>query len=167
MNRNPNLNLATGNNFQLVFSQLPFDDETPKDFVLHVYETVLPGISFSEDIQSWQGWDLKSIVSNLNFNNWTINFDVDENFSNWIKIFDWMNHINNNKDKAGNSLKNYCIDSSLVIYDNYGKSILKFNFSNMFPLDLGDIILSYRQGDVYLTSTSTFVYTNYQIDKNI
>jgi len=165
MDRNPNLNVSSSNNFQLTFGKLPSDNEITKNFVLHVYETVIPGVSFTESIESWQGFDIKYITSNLNYNNWTVNFDVNEHFENWLKILEWMQMINNNINVAGNSLDQYAIDASLSIYDNWGTHIINFIFHSMFPINLGDINMSFRDADANLYSTATFVYNYYSIDK--
>jgi hypothetical protein len=49
MNDCINLNKASGNNFQIVFPLLPFEDSIfkTKELVLNIYDTVLPGMNFS------------------------------------------------------------------------------------------------------------------------
>lgn len=160
-----NLNIASGNNFQLHFPVLPYskDLQDSKDLVLHVYGAILPGVNFDATPHSWQGFDTKRIDSNLIFTDLTVDFLVTEDMRNWISVFKWMAFINNNKDKISGAPKEYTIDSNLVVSDNYGTEILKVKFINMCPIDLNAVNLSYRDGETVLESTCTFAYDRFEI----
>ena len=155
--------VASENSFQLVIPKLPFEDEVNREFILQIYDTVLPGLSFDEEETHWQGFYLPNIIGKIRFDKWKIGFDVDENFNNWNRIFTWMKFINNNKDKAGETLKNYVIDSNLLVFDNYENVVLKAMFKNVFPISLGSTNFSSREGENYLKSEVELGYTYFDI----
>jgi len=157
------LNLASGNNFQLIFPDMPGQETTNELFSLNIYETIIPEVSFAENITNWQGWDFKFVTSNMDFATWSFNFDINEKFENWKKIFKWMLVINNNKDKAGASLDEYAIDSSLYITDNYNNTILNLKMINTIPLSLGSVTISHRDGENYLSSVCTLSYSYFDL----
>ena len=159
------LNLASENNFQLVFPKIPTETVVDRELVLNIYETVFPGVSFETNESHWQGWVLPAVLSNMRFEEWTVSFDIDEIFDNWKRLFDWMWYINNNKDKAGETLKNYAIDATLFVYDNYGNIVIKGIFTSLFPRTLDGVNLSTREGEKYLTSKVIFDYIYFELEK--
>jgi hypothetical protein len=160
-----NLNLASANNYQLIIPKLPADIDIDRSFVLNIYETVIPAISFGENIISWQGFRHKAITEALNFEPWETRFIIDEQFDNWYKLYTWLTFINNNKDKAGDAIANYAIDASLLIYDNYQRPVMKIKFVSLIPLNLAGATLTHRQGETFLESSCTFVYDYFDVDK--
>lgn len=157
------INLASGNNFQLSFPVIPGNDKIDRLLTLNVFETIIPDVTFSEDMQHWQGWDFKHITSNLDFAAWTFEFSIDENFENWKKIFNWMKFINNNRDKVGENINEYMVDASLSINDNYDNIIMELKFVNVFPTSLGTVTLSDKDGEQYLMTSVTLLYTYFDI----
>ncbi len=95
------LNLASANNFQVIFPRLPNETSVDRKLVLYAYGSILPAVSFNETILNWQGWEVKSINSNLQYEQWNIQFAVDSKFNNWKRLYSWMAYINNNKDVGG------------------------------------------------------------------
>lgn len=156
------INLASENSFQLVFPKLPHQDVIDREFVLHIYQTVLPGLSFDREDRNWQGFVVPTVSGNLSFEEWTTAFDVDEEFRNWRSVFEWMKHINNNKDKAGEDFKKYIVDADMFVYDNYERLVVKALFRNLFPISLGGVTFSTREGEQYLTTEVTFAYTYFE-----
>lgn len=161
-----NLNLGSGNNFQLYFPVLPFSStiQDSKDLSIHVYGSIIPGVNFDSTPHSWQGWDMKRLDSNLIFQDLTIEFSVTEDFRNWLVLFEWMTNINNNKDIASKGVNTYTTDANLIVYDNFGKSIFKLKYINIVPYDLSAVTLSYRDAEMYLESTCTFAYDRFELD---
>jgi len=49
------LNLASANNFQVIFPKLPNEEGVDRKLVLYAYGSVLPAVGFTESIESWQG----------------------------------------------------------------------------------------------------------------
>lgn len=153
-------NMATGNNFQLYFPVLPFSSklQDSKDLTLHLFNTIIPSMSFDSTPISWQGWDTKRADGNLIFTDFTFDFMLDEHFKNWQLLFEWMTFINNNKNKISTHPYEYTTDAFLMILDNYGKSVLKLKMINCFPMDLGTVTMSYREGETYIECSATISY---------
>ncbi len=61
------LNLASANNFQVIFPKLPNELEVDRKLVLYAYGSILPAVSFAEGTMNWQGWEIKTITSNLQY----------------------------------------------------------------------------------------------------
>lgn len=159
------INQSSGNNFELSFPKLPFSStlNDSKKLTLHLYNTILPGCSFNVDELNWQGNDTKRINSNLKYNPFNVSFDVDESFTNWLLIYQWLSNVNNNNDKIGLGINEYSVDANLLIYDNYHKRLLSLKYVNVFPFELNDITLSYREGEGYLECSATFSYDYFEI----
>ena len=109
------LNAASANNFQLVIPKLPHTEslDESREFILNVYGTILPGVSLDAEDHHWQGWASKRLDGKMNFTDVTMNFSVNEKFSNWITLFDWMSFINNNKDVMSGHPREYTVDAFL------------------------------------------------------
>lgn len=161
------LNTASGNNFQLFFPVMPFSNtiKDSRDLTLHIFGSVLPGVTLDVSPASWQGFETKRADGTLTFADLRVDFVVDENLINWLLIFNWMQNINNNKDKAGNDPKIYAADANIIMYNNYNKPIAKFKLIDVFPYDLTEATLSYRDGESYLESSCSFAYTRFEIEK--
>ena len=153
-------NVASGNNFQLHFPVLPFSTtlQDSKDLTLNIHNVVIPSMSFDSTPISWQGWDTKRADGNLIFTDFTFDFMLDEEFKNWSILFDWMTHINNNKDVISKHPRTYTTDAYIAVMNNYGKTILKLKLINSFPMDLGAVTMSYRDGETYIECSSTISY---------
>lgn len=162
-----NLNKASGNNFSIVFPVLPFEDSffKSKELILNIYDTVLPGMNFTPSEMEWQGWNHKRIEGNLNFNDLTTTMVIDEEFRNWTILYNWLTYINNNKSINGLNFKDYSTDASIIIKNNFNKTIFSLDLMYCFPFDLGDINLNYRDGEANLECQVSFSYTYNEIKK--
>ena len=74
-----------------------------------------------------------------------------------------MKFINNNKNKAGEKLENYSIDTNLMIYSNYGDLIMKIVLYSVIPISLEGVTTSSREGENYFTSQMTLAYAYFDI----
>lgn len=159
------LNLASGNNFQLMFPTLPIEDKPDRTLLLHVFDSVLPGVSFDENVMNWQGWDIRYISSNMNYEPWKFSFNIDEKFDNWKRIYYWMENINNNRDKGGdNPWRFSAVNTSLHVYNNYRELVLKVTFNSILPRSLGDVELSFREGESFLSSSLELMYDYFVVE---
>lgn len=155
----------TGDNFQLIFPELPISTnlEDGKYLTLSIYDTIIPGLDFDEEELDWQAFKSRGIFGNLQYESLTVTFMIDKNFRNWKILCNWLKHINNNKDVAGKPFSDYVTDSSLIVYDNYGDVILTLEFPDMFIKSLGSVKLNQREGEEYLECDATFLYDYFNI----
>ena len=162
-----NLDKATPTNYQLVFPLIPTESTITamNPLTLNIFSTVLPGISFSEEDLNWQSNKTKRALSPLMYEQWMVNFVVDSQFENWQILAVWMQFINDNKDKIAELHKEYSVDASLAITDNYRQTIMAVTFKSIWPITLGEVTLSQREGDVQIESSANFNYDYFDIQQ--
>jgi len=162
-----NLDKASPTNYQLVFPLIPTEETISaiNPLTLNIFSTVLPGVSFSEEPLSWQSNQTKRAQPPLIYDQWMINFVVDSLFENWKILTTWMQYINDNNDKIAEYHKEYSVDASLVITDNYREPILAVTFKSIWPITLGEVTLSQREGDVQIESSANFIYDYFDIQE--
>ena len=162
-----NLGKATPTNYQLIFPKIPTEESisAANPLLLNIFSTVIPSLSIVEEDLRWQGNRTKRALIPLVFEQWSVNFVVDSLFENWHIIFKWMEYINNNNDKIAEFHKNYSVDASLAITDNYRQGVLGIRFVSVWPTTLGEVNLSQREGDVQIESSIGFNYDYFVVEE--
>jgi hypothetical protein len=160
-----NLDKAAPNNYQLIFPALPTEDSISANnpFVLNIFSAVIPSVSIAEEELRWQSNKTKRGLIPMEFDAWLVNFVVDSNFENWKLLFTWMSYINNNWNKIAEEHKNYAVDASLVITNNYRRPVLNIVFVDIWPNNIGEVSLSQREGDIQLECIVNFTYDYFYI----
>ena len=160
-----NLNKATNQNFQLIFSKLPTEKSVRESEILtlNIHGTVVPSMTLGNVDIPWQGGHYPMAIAPVTFEPWYINFEVDSNFQNWYKLYKWINYINNNEDRYDRNPAEYWVDATLQLVDNFDKPVMILQIYNMFPTMLGEISLSYREGEQNIQSSVSFAYTRYEV----
>jgi hypothetical protein len=160
-----NLGKASPSNFQLLFQKIPTEPSinAMNPLILNIFSTVIPGISFAEEELYYQTNKTKRASGPLNYEQWSFGFVIDSEFSNWKIINNWMRYYNNNYNKVAEKHKNYSVDASLVITDNYRKNIMSLRFVDIWPMSLSEVSLSQREGDAQLECTANFNYDYFLI----
>ncbi len=160
-----NLNKATNQNFQLIFPKLPTESTIrgSEILTLNIHGTVVPSMTLDTVQLDWQGGHYPMAKAPVTFEPWYTNFEVDSNFDNWHKLYKWINYINNNKDNYDRNPSNYWVDATLHLVDNFDKPVLNVGIYNIFPTMLGEISLSYREGETNVQSSVSFAYTRFSV----
>lgn len=160
-----NLNKATNQNFQLIFPKLPTETTIrgSEILTLNIHGTVVPSMTLDTVQHNWQGGQYPMAKAPITFEPWYTNFEVDSNFDNWHKLYKWINFINNNKDNYDRNPGNYWVDATLHLVDNFDKPVLNVGIYNIFPTMLGEISLSYREGETNVQSSVSFAYTRFDV----
>jgi hypothetical protein len=156
---------ATPTNYQLIFPLIPTETSIGANnpFVMNIHSAILPSVSITQEEQRWQGNKAKTGLIPMEFDPWLVSFVVDARLANWKLLFNWMAYINNNNDKIAERHKNYAVDCSLIITDNYAKSVLEIIFIGIWPSTLGEVSFSQREGDIVLESTINFNYDYFKL----
>jgi len=159
------LNKASPFSFELVFPLIPSQTElrANQEFVLNIYETVIPGVTLDMVEQNWQGGRTNRATGALTFEPWNVNFMVDSEFKNWQVIFNWFMFINNNKDKYIDKQVNYSTDATLRIVDNFQIQKFSLFFVDVWPTSIGEVQMNYREGEMNLETQVSFTYDRYEI----
>lgn len=160
-----NINKSNPTNYRLVFPLLPAEITLTanKPLTLNIFGSVVPSLTISEFEQDWQGFKQKIAGSGLLFDQWNVSFVVDENFENWQILFNWMSYINDNYEKHMDLHKNYSVDASLQITDNFRENVLELTFVSVWPTNLGEVTLSQRDGETLIECMVNFSYDYFKI----
>jgi hypothetical protein len=159
------LNKASSFSFELIFPLIPVQTElrSNDEFVLNIYETVLPGVTLGVEDLRWQGGVIHAASGELTFEPWNVNFVVDSEFKNWQVMFKWLTFINNNKDKYIDEYTKYAVDATLKVIDNFQDHKFSLFFVDVWPNSLGEINMTYREGETILEAQTSFVYDRFEI----
>lgn len=153
--------------FRLVFPKIPVTNSITdnKQFILNIHTINIPGITISSQEMRWQGGKIMIPDGVIDFPEWTISFIVDETYSNWKVLHNWITYLNNNKDKFVEDYTNYSSDAMLLCKNNWMKDdVLKLNFIRVWPTSLGEISLTTRtDGSELIECDVTFAYDRYEI----
>jgi len=162
---NINLNKGTACNYELIFPLLPHKliIGENKEFILNVHGTIIPSVALEPTDSDWQGKKMHFHVGGITFSEWTINYIVDSELKNWKLLFDWLMYITDNSIKPTRPVNEYMVDASLLITNNYHETIQKVMFKNIWPISLGEITLSNREGEAQLEGDVTFSYDRYEV----
>lgn len=108
----------------------------------------------------------------LNYGELQVNYIMDEDMKAWREIYDWMYNLGNpeSKNKIGDLTQtlgrrnSVTSDASLLIKSNANNPRVKFTFKDIFPTTLGGLTLSSTEGQEFITSTISFLYSHYTVD---
>jgi len=159
------LNKASPFSFELVFPVIPPQTEirAGREFILNIYETVIPGVTLESSEDSWQGGKVNRATGALTFEPWNVNYTVDSELKNWTVIYQWMMYINNNKDKYIEMQHLYSVDATLRVIDNFHKQVFTLFFDDVWPVSLGEVSLTYREGEPNLEANVSFMYDRFEV----
>lgn len=138
----------------------------------------IPGISVNNPVQNTPFSDLNIPGDKINYDNFTMEFLVDEELLSWIQVHDWLRGISfptefqeytDLKDATRYSRQvrfpQYA-DADLITQSAINQSKIKFHFVDMFPVALSGVNLDIRQSsERVLTATATFRYKRFDIVK--
>jgi hypothetical protein len=162
---NVQLNKSTPSNFRLVFPLLPNQVaiNASEELILNIHGTILPGVGLEPGDLNWHNTKSKMAMGPMAFDEFTVEFIVDTEFKNWKVIWYWLNHITNFKEKPLEKWINFSVDSSLQILNNFNDEIMRVGFVRMWPVNLGAVTLSNRDGESLLECSATFSYDYFEI----
>jgi len=160
-----NTNLLQPTKYMLVFDRI----STTQYFCQSLN---IPGVSLGEAQWSSPLKDIHSPGTKLSYNEFNINFLVDEELQSWVQIYNWMLSIGSpqgfeernrlteiqNQYTPDTRFKNLS-DSTLTVFSALNNPILRVNFVNMYPISLSDINFDTAQSaDDIITVSSSFRY---------
>lgn len=158
-----NISKLSGNKFQLIFPLLPEETSisAQKQFSLNIIDSILPSFSLNVADVPYRGGSLKYEYGFGEFGPWQPTFFIDSSFESWIVMADWMFAIADNRENFGKSGQTYVVDADLHILDNFDNKIVDIKFENLFPSELGDVKVSYQDGESILSCDIVFSYDRF------
>ena len=156
----PIMNKASPTHFRLTFPVLPETSsiEEQKHFTIFIIDTVLPSFTINPLAIPWRGSKLFQEGGEVDYDTWNTNFYIDDQWKSYEIIYDWMHNINNGVDVFGREDYAYQVNANLAVLDNYEKPVMDFTFVNVWPSSLGEISLSYQDGENFLSASISFIY---------
>lgn len=164
-----NLNSSTPSKFLLSFPFIPGNDksvEISKQLVLKIYETIIPSVDLSTEKLNFHGNSVRTNSGEITFSDWEITFNVDSTFTNWKILLNWIFFINNNRNNIGKSIYDSTTSASIVILDNNDNNVLTLKMNHVWPYRLGDVKLSYRDGEQLLICNASLAYSSFNLDND-
>lgn len=133
---NVQLNKSTPSNYRLVFPMLPNQTTlgASEELILNIHSTVLPGISLNPGELSWTNTKSKNAEGPLIFEEFNVDFIVDSEMKNWTVLYRWLMHITNFTTKMNEKYKEFSVDASLQILDNFNSEVLRIGFIRMWQI---------------------------------
>ena len=157
-----NLNTLSPNSFGLILPVIPGSGRSDP-FILSVFSCNLPSITLSSTGVRWQGGTTHITGAVSEWGQLNVNFIVSEKLENWLALFKWMITMHNNKDTYVAERKDYSIDGTLALLDNWKKPVYAFKFINLFPTTLSELPLSSRDGARNIDASVGFSYDSFEL----
>jgi len=111
----------------------------------------------------------------ITFEDLTVTFKVDENFTNYMELYDWIVQMGKPYDYSQYAqIENRPVisglgifsDLSLIVLDSASRANYDITFNDAFPITLGDMTFETTATDVdFVTAEVTFKYRQYSINK--
>jgi len=144
----------------------------------HCQSANIPGVSIGMvPINSPKSGRTAKIPSqNLEYQDLSIKFLVDENMSNWLEIYNWVlsmrvvedwSLVKNLSQRTAPIVANdvQLTDASMVVLTSSNNPVKIFQFHNMFPRELSSVEFnSGSDGREPLTATATFSFEYYTVE---
>lgn len=137
-----------------------------------VQEAIVPGINLGDASKYYATGKAAIPGDNLEYDELSITFIVDESLNDWREIYNWMRGLAPTAINGGNqyeSLKNSDFsttsDGTLIILTNSSNPNISMSFKDLFPVSLSHI--QFRTTDTALdpiTATVSFRYTYFDFD---
>jgi len=160
-----NKSFLSNNKYEFVIDRLP-------NVTFFIQSVVIPDVSLV-GTQVPSPYVSVPIPGNiLNYGELQVNYIMDEDMKAWREIYDWMYNLGNpeSKNKIGDLTQtlgrrnSVTSDASLLIKSNANNPRVKFTFKDIFPTTLGGLTLSSAEGQEFITSTISFLYSHYTVD---
>ena len=164
-----NLNFLSTTGFSFALARCP-------NLTWFVQEINMPGISLGDSSRNYATGKAAIPGDNLEYNELTLTFAIDESMNNWREIYNWMRSLaptrlgkenNNQYATLSNSDFGRISDGTLLIMTNSVNVNISVDFKDLFPTSLSNI--EFRTTDTAIeaiTSTVSFRYSYYNIRVN-
>lgn len=155
-----NINKANPTGYILTLPLVPGTDDVSKqkNFSMNIISTILPTFTLTPVEIPWRGTTVWSEGGGMKYDDWNTDFLIDDQWESYFLIYNWLRNIANGMDKFGRNDFDYQINGNLTILDDYETPIVDFVFNKIWPTSLGNISLSYQDGEKVLSGSVTFKY---------
>jgi hypothetical protein len=147
-------------NFKLVFSRIP-------NVEFWCSSANIPSINVGEVTIPTGILPIHVPGSSIAYDRLRITFAIDEEFSNWNEIHNWMRSTTPFEDMTEvlRDSPNYYSDATIICLNSAKRPNVRFNFQKVFPLDLDgfDLNVALSEPDL-VTVNATFMFDSMSIE---
>lgn len=157
-----NPNFLSTNKFRFVLQRAP-------NVVFFGVGANIPSISLDVATQPTPFIQIPRPGNKIHYEDYTLNFRVDEDMKNYLEVYNWMNDMGFPDDFSGYPRQekehgSVYSDASLIILTSKHNPNIEVKFRDMFPVALGAIDFSYENEEVTNPTCSvTFKYQRFYI----
>lgn len=173
MGQPSNINFLSQFGFRLIISRLP-------EIEYFIQSISLPGLSLPGALRSTPFASPLAYPGDIQYNDLTISFKVDEELKNYMSIWNWMVKLGfpqrfgqykqiaeKNKELASFEEGEVTSNIKLEILNNKHLPAFEVDFISCWPTSLNDLMFSTTASTVeYLTAEVTFKYHYYTLNPN-
>jgi hypothetical protein len=160
-----NKSFLSNNKYEFVIDRLPH-------VTFFIQSIVIPDVSLPAASVSSPFVNIPLPGDVLNYTELQVTYIMDEDMKTWREVYDWMYNLGNpeSRNKIGDLTEtpgrrnSITSDGSLLVKSNANNPRIKFTFYDMFPTSLGGVTLSSAEGQEFLTSTISFLYSHYNVE---
>ena len=158
LNEVSNRNFLSVGGFQLVLNKCP-----KVDFLCN--RANLPGMSLGVANQSTWLRDIPVPGDKIRYQDFSVNFIVDENLENYLQIYEWITQLGYPESyQQLADLKEERSDATLLILNSNYQTSGRIKFRDLFPVELSGIPFDATiQQQEYFTASVTFKYTMFDV----
>lgn len=143
-----------------------------------IFGTIVPDVQVPAIETKWAGSNIYiSSHARPPYPPSTVNFTIDNQFNNYWIMYQWLNLMRDDKEGAFGgitdardlisqkdiiSVSKYSTTFNVFGKDEFNNDVIKFEYFNAFPTQLGGINYSYQGSDL-INSSFQFVYSNINV----
>lgn len=108
----------------------------------------------------------------LSYSDLDLSFVVDENMSNYLEIFRWLEGLGSPEDQQQyktlkNSQAGIKSDITVILNNNHKNPNIQFRFKDAFPISISSISMDVTATDVSpIEATASFRYNKFSVDRH-
>jgi len=122
----------------------------------------LPGQTISPTEMKWKGLTIK-LAGDRTYTDWTVGIYTDTDWSAKTAIEDWMQDTVRKESNVGPVGYEYMVDKATVSQLGRDDSVIAtYEFFNMWPTSVGDIVLDSAGGDEVETFDTVFAFSHFE-----
>ena len=158
MTINHTTNFLTPVGFQLGIQAFP-------NVAFYTQHCNIPGINLPEAVQSTRFSNIPQPGDKMSWDNFTLEFMIDERMDNYVAIWKWIHDLGMAKDDNDFDIRKITSPGVLQILGANNTAIRTLYFDDLMPISLGTLQFTSTEGDIqYIQGTVDFVYSSYRIE---
>lgn len=113
--------------------------------------------------------------SKVDYGSFSITFKVDENFQNYLEIYDWMialgfpDNFQQRAEIAANTIESglgLTSDMTLLIQDSHMQTNYEVTMLDAYPIAMSEVLLDTTDPDInYTTATASFAFLKFKVER--